>query len=168
MSVTTDNEIIELVLVEVRGRTLGVPVDRVRYALSPQHIDQVPLVPAAIAGVVNLRGRVAVAVDVLRCLEPDGDSQGGDKQCLVIEQNGELYALLVDAVGEVVRIDSSETVDGDIGAFAPKWKRLLRKLLRFEGKIVPELDLDKVLEVSGTRNGVQGKESEREALSGRG
>ncbi len=141
----------ELVLVRVAGRTLGVPVERVRYALPPQRLDGVPLSPAAIAGVVNLRGRVAVAIDLRCCLEGHGSTPPEQQQCLVIEMRGELYALLVDAVGEVVRFGDGATIDENITAFAPRWQHLLRQLLRLEDGIVAELDIERVLEVTCSR-----------------
>ncbi len=137
----------ELVLVEVAGKTLGVPVERVRYALPSQRLDGVPLAPAAVAGVVNLRGRVAVAIDLRCCLEGHG-SEPAEQQCLVIEVRGELYALLVDTVGEVVRFDESAVIDDNITAFAPRWQHLLCQLLRMEEGIVAELDIERVLEIA--------------------
>ncbi len=138
----------ELVLVEIAGKTLGVPVERVRYALSSQRLDGVPLAPAAVAGVVNLRGRVAVAIDLRCCLEGQGSTPPEQQQCLVIEVRGELYALLVDTVGEVVRFAETAAIDDNITAFAPRWQHLLRQLLRTEEGIVAELDIERVLEVA--------------------
>ncbi len=145
---TVDSLHTELVLVEVAGKTLGVPVERVRYALPPQRLDGVPLAPAAVAGVVNLRGRVAVAIDLRCCLEGEASTPPDQQQCLVIEMRGELYALLVDSVGEVVRFGEDAVIDDSIDAFAPRWQHLLCQLLRMEEGIVAELDIERVLEMT--------------------
>ncbi len=147
-SKTVDVQHTELVLVRVADKTLGVPVERVRYALPPQRLDGVPLSPAAVAGVVNLRGRVAVAIDLRCCLEGDGGTPADQQQCLVIEVRGELYALLVDAVGEVVRFGEDAAIDENVTAFAPRWQHLLCRLLHLEDGIVAELDIDRVLETA--------------------
>ncbi len=157
----------ELVLVRVADKTLGVPVERVRYALPPQRLDGVPLAPAAVAGVVNLRGRVAVAIDLRCCLEGEGSAASDQQQCLVIEVRGELYALLVDAVGEVVRFAEDAALDEDVTAFAPRWQHLLCRLLRMEDGIVAELDIDRVLERACAQSASPTSgESSREVMSG--
>ncbi len=164
---STDPGRAELVLVRVAGRTLGVPVERVRYALPPQRLDGVPLSPAAIAGVVNLRGRVAVAIDLRCCLEGHRSTPPEQQQCLVIEMRGELYALLVDAVGEVVRFGEGAAIDENITAFAPRWQHLLRQLLRLEDGIVAELDIERVLEMTCSRSdSLISGDAHREVLPG--
>ena len=157
----------ELVLVRIADKTLGVPVERVRYALPPQRLDGVPLSPAAVAGVVNLRGRVAVAIDLRCCLEGENSAAADQQQCLVIEVRGELYALLVHAVGEVVRFGEDAAIDENVTAFAPRWQHLLCRLLRMEDGIVAELDIERVLERACAQSASPTSgESSREVMSG--
>jgi len=48
----------------VGEQLFGVPVLEVQDVFKPQAITRVPLAPAEIAGVLNLRGRIVTAIDV--------------------------------------------------------------------------------------------------------
>src|SRR3546814_20878072 len=99
-----------LIGVTVGGQLFGIPVLHAQDVLNPQRIVRIPLAPKAIAGSLNLRGRIVTAIDLRSCLglEPCADPSG--RMSVVTEREGELYRLLVDSVGEVMTL-ATETFE---------------------------------------------------------
>ena len=75
--------------------------------LGEQAITRIPLAPPEVAGSLNLRGRIVTAIDLRRRLGLPPAPQGTRRMSVVAEQGGELYALLVDQVAEVMRLPAS-------------------------------------------------------------
>jgi purine-binding chemotaxis protein CheW len=92
----------------VARQVCGVPVLLVRDVLGEQTITRIPLAPAEVAGSLNLRGRIVTAVDLRRRLRLPAAPPGTPRMSVVTEQGGELYALLVDQVNEVMSLRSSQ------------------------------------------------------------
>ena len=92
----------------VAGQLCGVPVLGVRDILGPQAITPIPLAPPEVAGGLNLRGRIVTAVDLRRRLGlPAREAGAGAPMSVVVDGNGELYALLADSVGDVLALPDS-------------------------------------------------------------
>jgi CheY-like chemotaxis protein len=100
-----DNRV--LVTLTVGEQLCGVPVLAVRDILGEQVITRIPLAPPEIAGSLNLRGRIVTAIDLRRRLRLPPAPPGQARMAVVAEQGGELYALLVDQVSEVLSLDAS-------------------------------------------------------------
>ena len=83
------------------------PVLGVRDILGEQTITRIPLAPPEIAGSLNLRGRIVTAIDLRRRLRLPPPPPGQPRMSVVAEQGGELYALLVDQVSEVMSLKAS-------------------------------------------------------------
>src|ERR1700742_3468759 len=104
-SVAGDEQV--LVTLTVADQLCGVPGLAVRDILGEQVITRIPLAPPEVAGSLNLRGRIVTAID-LRCrLRLPPAPAGSPRMSVVAEQGGELYALLVDQVAEVMSLRAS-------------------------------------------------------------
>lgn len=114
----------------VEKQLCGVPVLSVRDVLGEQTITRIPLAPQEVAGSLNLRGRIVTAVDLRRRLRLPPAPPGTPRMSVVTEQGGELYALLVDQVREVMSLKSSQfertppTLPGAWAAYADGIYRL--------------------------------------------
>ena len=57
-----------LVTFKINNQSFGIPILQVQDIVEPRMITLVPLAPSAIAGVMNLRGRIVTVINLRRCL----------------------------------------------------------------------------------------------------
>jgi purine-binding chemotaxis protein CheW len=110
----------------------------------------VPLAGAEIAGVLNLRGRIVTAIDMRRRLEANRREDGASVMAIGIEARGESFGLLVDAVGEVLKLADVEREPNPIN-LGGKLAALSDGVYRLEGQLLVVLDVDRVLDLRGER-----------------
>jgi purine-binding chemotaxis protein CheW len=137
-----------LVTLSVADQLCGVPVLSVRDILSDQPITRIPLAPAEIAGSLNLRGRIVTAIDLRRRLGLPAAPAGQKRMSVVADQGGELYALLVDQVSEVMSLRAS-TFERNPPTLEKHWAAFSTGIYRLEGRLLAVLDVAKLLDLSG-------------------
>lgn len=125
----------EFVTFTIAGQLFGIPVLQVQDVLSSYQITPIPLAPPEIVGSLNLRGRVVTAIDVRLRLGLAARPKEAESMSIVAENQGELYSLMVDSVGEVLALSQSEyernlpTLDAKFRAFSDGIYRLDKQLL---------------------------------------
>jgi purine-binding chemotaxis protein CheW len=135
---------IEYVTVMVGEQIFGLPIDRVHDVFIASALTDVPLSPREIVGLLNLRGRVVTAMCLRRRLGlPDGENEGRN-MAVGLEHQGESYGLLVDQVGEVMKL-SADTHEANPVHMDPRWVKLSRGVHRLDDKLLIILDVDAVL-----------------------
>ncbi len=90
------------------GAHYGVDVLLVQEALRSQARTPVPLAPAGVAGLVNLRGEVVLSVDLRHRLGLAPLAEDDEPMMVVVQVDGEPISLLVDEVGDVVDVEESQ------------------------------------------------------------
>ncbi len=135
------------------GQTLfGLAIERVHDVFIPSGVTPVPLAPPEIVGLLNLRGRVVTALCLRRRLglpAADPTDAADRKMAIGLEQSGETFALVVDGVGEVLKLgaDSRETVPINLDA---RWRELSTCVHRLDGRLLVILDVDALLDFRTT------------------
>ncbi|MEF3254659.1 MAG: chemotaxis protein CheW [Deferribacterales bacterium] len=71
-------------------------------------ITEVPRAPEFIEGIINIRGKVIPVVDLKKKLGLGSISQDNNTRIIITNIRNKKVGFLVDAVNEVIRIDSSE------------------------------------------------------------
>ncbi len=130
----------EYVSVHIGGQLFGVEVDEIREVFSPQDITGVPRSPSEIAGLLNLRGRIVTAIDARQRLGLPAREAGAPVMALGLEQGSELFGVLVDEVGEVMRL-KADTLEASPAHLDPQWRNLLKGVHRLEGELMAVLDI---------------------------
>ncbi len=139
----TDGERV-FVMLTVAGQACGVPVAAVRDILGEQAITRIPLAPPEIAGSLNLRGRIVTAVDLRRRLNLPAAPAGHKPMSVVAEHGGELYALLVDQVSEVMSL-AADDFERNPPTLEPAWAAFSTGIYRLQDKLLVVLDVSKLL-----------------------
>jgi purine-binding chemotaxis protein CheW len=125
----------EYVTAGVAGQRFGLPILRVQDVFVPERLTRVPLAPREVAGLLNLRGRIVTLIDMRRRL---GLTEGGGEAVMAIgvESRGESYGLLVDSVGEVLKLDDN---------LDPRLAELCAGIHRLDDQLLMLLDVDRIL-----------------------
>ncbi len=135
-----------LVSVTVAGHLFGIPVEQVRDVLPPPRLTRIPLAPPEVAGMLNLRGRIVVAIDLRRRLGFGPAPAETRPMCVVVEHEDEFYSLVVDAVGEVLQGDDA-AFEANPATLDPAWRDLSIGIYRLDGALLVLLDIARVLEL---------------------
>jgi purine-binding chemotaxis protein CheW len=135
----------EFVTIYVGSQLCGIPVRKVRDVLGPQKITRVPLAPAEVAGLLNLRGRIVTAVDLRRRLGLEPRPAEDKGMSVVVEQRGELYSLMVDSVGEVLNLPAA-SFERNPATLDPLWRRFSEGVYRLDAGLLVVLNGDSLLD----------------------
>jgi len=134
----------------VGGETFALPISAIKEIIEYRVPTDVPMMPAFMRGVINLRGHVVPVID-LSSRFGRGSGQISRRSCIVvmeIRHDGELHdiGVAVDAVNAVLDI-----ADADIEPPPAFGARLRSEFISGMGKLgerfVIVLDIDKVLSV---------------------
>ena len=137
----------DYVTFKVEGQLFGIPVLRVQDILKPEQIAPVPLAPKEVRGSINLRGRIVTVIDVrIRLgLEPrDGDA---GSMGVTVEQDNDLYTLLVDKIGDVIGL-SRNCYEKNPGTLDPLWREFSNGVFRLDEELMVVLDIDRLLDLN--------------------
>jgi purine-binding chemotaxis protein CheW len=139
-----DEEDRQFVTLTVADQLCGVPVLGVRDILGEQAITRIPLAPGEVAGSLNLRGRIVTAIDLRQRLGLPPAPSGTRRMSVVAEQSGELYALLVDQVSEVMLVKAS-SFERNPPTLSPIWSRFSTGIYRLDDRLLVVLDVGRLL-----------------------
>jgi purine-binding chemotaxis protein CheW len=135
-------DLAQLVTVFVGGQMFGLPILQVRDVFLVSDLTPVPLAPAAVAGLFNLRGRVMTMLSMRAMLGfPRSDETGTETTAIGIEWGAESFGLLVDKVGEVMALSAGGRDANPIN-LDRRWAQLSAGVHRLDGQLLVELSLD--------------------------
>jgi len=136
----------QMVTFTVDGQHFGISALKVRDVLRHQPLTKIPLARPEIAGAINLRGHIVTAIDMRARLGAPPRAKGEGSMCVVVEGAGEWFCLIVDAVGDVVTIPSSE-VEPTPTSLPPSWAALSRGIHRAPSHLLLLLDIEQLLNI---------------------
>ncbi|BDI28874.1 chemotaxis protein CheW [Capsulimonas corticalis] len=107
-AVSTDAER-QIVALHLGGEVYGVDIAHIHTIITPQSITHVPKAPAFVRGVMNLRGRIIPVIDLRDRfgLEPIEEERKKAMRIVIVDVQGIMAGLIVDAVSEVLRLSAS-------------------------------------------------------------
>jgi purine-binding chemotaxis protein CheW len=140
------------VTLTVADQLCGIPVLGVRDVLGEQTITRIPLASREIAGSLNLRGRIVTAIDLRRRLGLPDAPAGTPPMSVVADQGGELYALLVDQVSEVMTLPAS-AFEANPPTLPPHWAEFSAGIYRLQERLLVVLDVARLLSLGPTSRG---------------
>ncbi len=139
------NETEEFVTFTIAGQLFGIPVLQIQDVLSSYQITPIPLAPPEITGSLNLRGRVVTAIDVRLRLGLPARSDGTESMSIVAENEGELYSLMVDSVGEVLALSQS-AYERNLPTLDAKFRTFSEGIYRLDKQLLVVLDVERLLD----------------------
>jgi purine-binding chemotaxis protein CheW len=136
----------EFITAVIDGQLFGLPIDRVQDVFVPSRLTRVPLAPFEVGGVLNLRGRIVTVIDLRRRLGYVDRAAGAPTMAIGIEHGGEAYGLLVDSVGEVMRIADAVRTGNPVN-LNERLAEVSAGVYRLEAELLIVLDVDRVLDL---------------------
>lgn len=140
----------------VNGLFFGVEVLKVQEVIRYQGMTRVPLAPAMIQGLINLRGQIVTAIDLRRRLELAARETAQLPMNVVVRSDDGAVSLLVDEIGDVVEIQDDvyerppETLKGVA-------RELVQGVYKLKERLLLILDTEKTVNLAGAGNRAQEK-----------
>ena len=132
----------ELVVVTTADRDHALPAARVLEVLPMVALTPLPLAPAWLAGVLDLRGTAVPVIDLRERLGLAAPPPGLDAQILIVEHAGALCGMVVDGVGGFVTAPGGLVApEGPLAALP-----LVAGLARAGGRLIVVLDVARLLD----------------------
>jgi len=140
----------DFISLRIGTQDFGVPVLQVRDVMRRQQLTPVPLAPRAIAGLLNLRGRIVTAIDLRTRLGLPPQAADSDATHVVVENGGELYALVVDSVGDVLAVDERQ-LEAVPPGLDPQWRAVASAVYPTADGLIVLLDIARLLDMAPPR-----------------
>ena len=136
----------EYVTFTTARQLFGLPIECVQDVFKPSRLTRVPLAGPEIAGVLNLRGRIVTAINLNNRLDLKTAADGKPPMAIGIESGGESFGLLVDAVGEVLKLADGEREPNPVN-LDRRLARISAGVFRLDGQLLVVLDVERVLDI---------------------
>lgn len=121
------------------GQPFGIDVMEVQEVVRHQEMTRVPLAPAVVRGLINLRGQIVTAIDLRRRLGLPDRAGGEPPVNVVVRTDDGAVSLLVDEIGDVLAVPAAafepppETLRGPA-------RGLIRGAYKLDGRLLLVLD----------------------------
>lgn len=143
---SVEGAVTEYVTTMIGDQLFGLPISRVQDVFMPERLTRVPLSSSDVAGVLNLRGRIVTAIDMRARLGlPKSDSER-PPMAVGVDLRGESYGLLIDQIGEVLKLSDDSREDNPVN-LDPRMAKMAAGVHRLDGQLMVVLDVDRVLEI---------------------
>ncbi|MFT4310687.1 MAG: chemotaxis protein CheW [Candidatus Woesearchaeota archaeon] len=135
-------EMLQFVVVALGKEEYGLDVQRVREIIKFDKVTHIPDVDEYIAGVINVRGKLIVVLDIAKKMSIDlADTQ--EKFVVISEMNDRLIGFIIDKATEVLNVESDKISQPPRAVV--KKSEVKQVAILSESRIVMLLDIDSIL-----------------------
>jgi len=136
---------LQIVGFRVGRETFGVPISLVHEIVRVPDITAVPEAPDYVEGVINLRGRIISVIDLRKRFGEKEISPHKKNRILVVEVEGRMFGLIVDAASEVLKVPEAE-IDLPPNVFEEGELNYVTGVGKLRGRLIIMIDLNKILQ----------------------
>lgn len=105
---TSETGAIAVLAVYAGNEAYGFPLSVIREILVPPPVAEVPRAPAAVLGVISVRGQIITVVDLPKLLNLESHPQPDAGRILLVDDGKELIGVAVDRVIQVYRMEPAQ------------------------------------------------------------
>lgn len=135
---------LQVVGFRIGNETFGVRIGAVREIVRVPEITAVPSAPDTIEGVINLRGKIIPVMDLRKRFGQSNVQPDKKNRILVVELEGKLVGLIVNAASEVLKISPSE-IEPPGNVFTEGESSYVTGVGKLKGRLIILLDIAKLL-----------------------
>lgn len=139
----------DFVTMRVGAQMVGLPVLSVQDILAQQRLTRIPLAPPEVAGSLNLRGRIVTAIDMRKRLGLDPRPDDEPSMYVVVDYQGELYSLIIDAIGDVLSLPD-DRFERTPATLDPTWLSVSTGVFRLDEELLVVLEVARILDFAST------------------
>ncbi|MDX8382036.1 MAG: chemotaxis protein CheW [Ghiorsea sp.] len=142
-TVAKDAQITELLTCRVGDQWIGFPVQQVREVVKQQQRTHMPKAPDAVAGLINLRGRVITELEIRKVIGLSDRESGEPFHVAIVETlSGEDFGLIVDDVGEVIVMDN-DRFETTPQSLETTWRQVSDGVLKQQDRVLILINVDR-------------------------
>ena len=122
----------------------GLEVEHIQEVLRFQEMTEVPLAPAHVEGLINLRGQIVTAIDVRHQLGlPSRGEELLPMNVVLTPEHGSV-SLLVDEIGDVIEL-GEDALESPPDTVPSEARDLIRGVLKLEASLLLLIDTRRVI-----------------------
>ena len=129
----------------------GVELRGVQEVIQQVELTDVPLAPAVVGGLINLRGQIVTAIDLRRRLELSERPDDILPVNVVVRTQDGAVSLLVDEIGDVVEVEQ-ETFESPPETLQGKIRMVILGVHKLDRQLMHLLDIEKACETAEAAN----------------
>jgi purine-binding chemotaxis protein CheW len=140
-------DLLQLVVFELGGEEFGVEIMNVQEIIRMPELTQIPQSPDFVEGVINLRGRIIVVVNLSKRFNLQSRVADENSRIIVVEIGNAVVGMIVDSVNEVLRIPVSSVEPAPELVMSKVSRNYLKGVGKIDKRLLILLDLGRVLTV---------------------
>jgi purine-binding chemotaxis protein CheW len=146
----------------LNGICFGVPIEKVQEVLEHQEITPVPLSPAVLPGIINLRGQILTTIDLKSRLNLSESEMSETAMMMVVRTSEGPMNLVVDKIGAVLDVDAS-LFEPPPETLKPSVHAVTTHVCKLEKNLLLVLDTEKAIQLgeSGGERKAEVREEKR-------
>ncbi|MEO8215467.1 MAG: chemotaxis protein CheW [Acidobacteriota bacterium] len=141
----TSSDQMEILTFMIGTEQFALPVSDIAEIMEPREITRVPNARPDVLGIISVRGTIVTILDVSSRLGHREARQSSDSRFLIVEEIAGRSGFIVDRIGRVTSVSSSETRQEPALISAEQSGRI-RGVFRREGELIMLLNVDRVLQ----------------------
>ncbi len=142
----SNDELLQMVVFQLGGEEFGVEIMKVQEIIKMPDITQIPQSPDFVEGVINLRGRVIVVINLDKRFNLKSKEVDEHSRIIVVEIGDNVVGMIVDSVNEVLRIPASNVDPAPELVKSKVSKEYITGVGKMDDRLLIFLDLAKVLD----------------------
>lgn len=136
---------LQLVSFSLGSEEFGVEIGMVQEIVRMPEITRIPRTPEFVEGVVNLRGKIIPVVDLRKRFRLPALAPNKSSRIVIMSVKSRTVGMVVDAVSEVLRLDSGAIEPPPEMVAASVDVSFLKGIATHAGRLLILLDLEQVL-----------------------
>ncbi len=145
---TSANDELQLVVFNIGKEEFGVEIMKVQEIIRMTSITRIPQAPNYVRGIINLRGRIIVVLNLNVIMGMESKEQDENTRIIVANIDETVMGFIVDSVSEVIRLPE-KNVEPAPAVIANKiGTEYVRGVGKMDNRLLILLNLDKVLSVN--------------------
>ena len=143
--VESADDLLQLVIFQLGGEEFGVEIMQVQEIIRMPAITRIPQSPEYVGGVINLRGKIIVVINLDTRFDLSSKELDDDSRIIIVEVGDNVVGMVVDSVSEVLRLSTSN-VEPTPEIISTKIRAdYLKGVGKLDDRLLILLDLERVL-----------------------